>query len=183
MSPSADLDPLVGSSIFALIVAVLATHTVKKSSARKQVKAVDEIAVTDEVTGLYLPAMAMPGREPDEVVKYYIKDIVEDEIFQETVAVVDGRDADTPDAWIPRHKDLVRLTGRHPFNCEAPLSALHQKGFITPSSLHYVRNHGACPKIAWENHTIDIGGLAPKPITLKMKDIIALPAQIGRAHV
>ena len=97
MSPSAELDPLVGSSIFALIVAVLATHTVKKSSARKQAKTVDEDAVTDEMTGLYLPAMAMPGREPDDVVKYYIKDIVEDENFQETVAAIDNRDADTPD--------------------------------------------------------------------------------------
>ena len=176
MSPSAELDPLVGSSIFALIVAVLATHTVKKSAARKQVKAADESTGVDEVAGLYMPAMAMPGREPDDVVKYYLKDLAEEESFQETVAIIDSKDTDTPDEWVPRHKDLVRLTGRHPFNCEAPLSALHEKGFITPSSLHYVRNHGACPKIAWENHTIDIGGLAPKPITLKMKDIIALPA-------
>lgn len=26
------------------------------------------------------------------------------------------------------------------------------RGFITPVSLHYVRNHGAVPHIAWEVH-------------------------------
>ena len=175
MAPSAVLDPLVGTSIFALIVAVLTTHTVSKAT-KKQVK--KEEVVTEEIdtTGLYQPGMSMPNREPDDVVKYYIKDVIEDESFQQTTTSIDGRDQDTPDQWIPRHQDLVRLTGRHPFNCEAPLGKLFDSGFITPSSLHYVRNHGACPKIAWENHTIDIGGLAPKPITLKMKDIIALPS-------
>ena len=51
----------------------------------------------------------------------------------------------TPDEWIPRHPDLVRLTGRHPFNVEPPLSKLMEQGFITPAALHYVRNHGANP--------------------------------------
>ena len=37
---------------------------------------------------------------------------------------IDDRDKGTSDDWIPRHPDLVRLTGRHPFNCEPPLSAL-----------------------------------------------------------
>eukprot|EP01052_Picozoa_sp_SAG31_P019555 SAG31_NODE_1430_length_8385_cov_3.096186_9_plen_246_part_00 len=42
----------------------------------------------------------------------------------------------------PQHPDLIRLTGKHPFNCEPPLDTLHAQGFITPPSLHYVRNHG-----------------------------------------
>ena len=46
---------------------------------------------------------------------------------------------------VKRHPDLVRLTGRHPFNCEPPLPALKAAGFITPPTLHYVRNHGAVP--------------------------------------
>ena len=46
---------------------------------------------------------------------------------------------------LPRHPDLVRLTGRHPFNVEPPLSKLMEQGFITPAALHYVRNHGADP--------------------------------------
>ena len=130
MAPHAELDPLVGTSIFALIVAVLATHTVSKSAAKKQVK-VDEPTEEVESAGLYQPAMPMPNREPDDVVKYYMKDIIEEESYQQTVASIDGRDADTPDEWIPRHKDLVRLTGRHPFNCEAPLGKLFDSGFIT----------------------------------------------------
>eukprot|EP00964_Phaeocystis_antarctica_P118331 scaffold82126_cov47-Phaeocystis_antarctica.AAC.1 len=40
---------------------------------------------------------------------------------------------------------MVRLTGRHPFNVEAPLPELWKRGFLTPASLHYVRNHGAAP--------------------------------------
>ncbi|MCO5598396.1 hypothetical protein L7F22_052491 [Adiantum nelumboides] len=43
---------------------------------------------------------------------------------------VDQRDERTSDSWIKRHPELVRLTGRHPFNCEAPLSKLMQHGFL-----------------------------------------------------
>eukprot|EP00957_Ditylum_brightwellii_P166352 12663931-Ditylum_brightwellii.AAC.1 len=59
----------------------------------------------------------------------------------------DYRDKGTPDEWIPRDGRLVRLTGRHPFNVEPPLSIHNKFRFITPSSLHYVRNHGACPDL------------------------------------
>lgn len=40
------------------------------------------------------------------------------------IAQVDDRDKGTSDDWVPRHPELVRLTGRHPFNCEPPLSTL-----------------------------------------------------------
>lgn len=56
----------------------------------------------------------------------------------------------TPDSWIPRDPRLVRLTGKHPFNCEAKLKDLYAQGFLTPSSLFYVRNHGAVPKVDQE---------------------------------
>ena len=46
---------------------------------------------------------------------------------------------------VKRHPALVRLTGRHPFNCEPPLPARKAAGFITPPPLHYVRNNGAVP--------------------------------------
>ena len=52
----------------------------------------------------------------------------------------------TPDAWIPRDQRLVRLTGKHPFNCEAKLRDLYAEGFLTPTNLFYVRNHGAVPR-------------------------------------
>ena len=85
----------------------------------------------------------------------------------------DGRDANTPDAWVPRDGRLVRLTGKHPFNCEPPLSVLEQYRFLTPSSLHYVRNHGACPQLDWDTHTILVGGPGvTTPLELSMNDLI-----------
>jgi len=84
--------------------------------------------------------------------------------------VVDARDADTPDAWVKRHKDMVRLTGRHPFNSEPPLKSLQEAGWITPPSLHVVRNHGAVPKFSWEDHKLHISGV-PRPCSLSMEEI------------
>merc|ERR1719181_1559213 len=82
---------------------------------------------------------------------------------------VDARDADTPDNWIKRHESMVRLTGRHPFNTEPPLKALQDAGWITPPSLHVVRNHGAVPKLTWE-HKLKITGV-PKPCELSMDEL------------
>ena len=83
----------------------------------------------------------------------------------------------TPDEWVPRHPDLVRLTGRHPFNVEPPLPKLMDHGFITPAALHYVRNHGAAPKIKWEEHTLSVSGLVDTPMTFTMEDLLAMPAR------
>jgi len=90
---------------------------------------------------------------------------------------IDKRDQGTPDDWIPRHPDLVRLTGRHPFNVEPPLPKLMEQGFITPAALHYVRNHGAVPRIAWDEHRLSVGGLVDKPTTFTMDDLLAMPAR------
>ncbi|KAF0431048.1 nitrate reductase [Gigaspora margarita] len=88
---------------------------------------------------------------------------------------VDPRDANTPDNWVPRHPEMVRLTGKHPFNAEAPLSLLMEQGFITPNPLHYVRNHGPVPKLQWETHRLTVNGLVSKPLILSMDDIENLP--------
>lgn len=56
-------------------------------------------------------------------------------------------DKKTPDAHVPRDPRLIRLTGVHPFNVEAPLSALFNEGFLTTPELFYVRNHGAVPDV------------------------------------
>ena len=56
-------------------------------------------------------------------------------------------DKNTPDAHVPRDPRLIRLTGVHPYNVEAPLSALFNDGFLTSTELFYVRNHGAVPEI------------------------------------
>lgn len=56
-------------------------------------------------------------------------------------------DLKTPDSHVPRDPRLIRLTGVHPFNVEAPLSALYDEGFLTSPELFYVRNHGAVPEV------------------------------------
>lgn len=56
-------------------------------------------------------------------------------------------DVGTPDAHVPRDPRLIRLTGVHPFNVEAPLSVLFDSGFLTPTELFYVRNHGPVPEV------------------------------------
>ncbi|RHZ79466.1 hypothetical protein Glove_144g106 [Diversispora epigaea] len=70
---------------------------------------------------------------------------------------------------------MVRLTGKHPFNAEAPLPLLLEQGFITPTPLHYVRNHGPVPKLSWETHRLIVEGLVEKPLDLSMDDIASLP--------
>ena len=56
-------------------------------------------------------------------------------------------DKNTPDSHVPRDPRLIRLTGVHPFNVEAPLSELFNEGFLTSPELFYVRNHGAVPRV------------------------------------
>lgn len=60
---------------------------------------------------------------------------------------IDEQDQFTPDNWIPRSQHLKRLTGTHPLNAEPHLADLFSEGLITPTELHYVRNHGAVPKL------------------------------------
>jgi len=94
----------------------------------------------------------------------------------DVASVVDPRDVETPDRWVPRHPDLIRLTGKHPFNCEPPLTSLVENGFITPPSLHFVRNHGPVPDCKWESHKVEVQGLVEKPVTLTMDEITAMPS-------
>ncbi|KAG0244101.1 hypothetical protein B0O80DRAFT_419311 [Mortierella sp. GBAus27b] len=89
---------------------------------------------------------------------------------------LDPRDANTPDKWIERHPELIRLTGKHPFNCEPPVPLLLSQGFITPSSIHYVRNHGAVPQLSWDSHRLTIEGLVNTEVTLTMDMITQLPS-------
>ena len=72
----------------------------------------------------------------------------------EEYPVPDPKDATTPDAWVKRAPELVRLTGRHPFNVEPPLPMLIAHGHSTPASLHYVRNHGKVP-VVYSDATAD----------------------------
>ncbi|KAI7755595.1 hypothetical protein M8C21_029301 [Ambrosia artemisiifolia] len=87
-------------------------------------------------------------------------------------SVFDPRDAGTADQWIERNPSMVRLTGKHPFNSEPPLTKLMQHGFITPAQLHYVRNHGAVPNATWETWTVEICGLVKRPTRFTMSQLV-----------
>ncbi|KAL1944973.1 hypothetical protein VTO73DRAFT_2593 [Trametes versicolor] len=78
-------------------------------------------------------------------------------------------DQSTPDSWIPRSAELLRLTGKHPLNAEANLSRLFEAGMITPTKLHYVRSHGSVPQLTWETHTLSVFS-DPLEIIAKPKD-------------
>ena len=77
-------------------------------------------------------------------------------------------DKNTPDYHVPRDPRLIRLTGVHPFNVEAPLSALFNEGFLTSPDLFYVRNHGPVPQV-YDEEIMDwefsVGGCVSPPMT------------------
>jgi nitrate reductase (NAD(P)H) len=82
---------------------------------------------------------------------------------------IDEADQFTRDSWIPRNDKLIRLTGKHPLHAEADLRTLFEAGLITPSPIHYVRNHGAVPHLLWENHTLEV--TASEKLTFMMDDL------------
>ncbi|PHH70138.1 hypothetical protein CDD80_6216 [Ophiocordyceps camponoti-rufipedis] len=85
-----------------------------------------------------------------------------------------AEDVKTPDSHVPRDSRLIRLTGLHPFNAEAPLSNLYDEGFLTSDNLHYVRNHGAVPQCHdddVDSWTFSIQGLVAHPLTLSLRDL------------
>ncbi|TKA49862.1 hypothetical protein B0A49_12768, partial [Cryomyces minteri] len=75
-----------------------------------------------------------------------------------TTISIDEADQFSPDNWIPRSSDLIRLTGKHPLNGEPHLKHLYDAGLVTPNELHYVRNHGAVPRLMWEFHKLEVEG-------------------------
>lgn len=91
-----------------------------------------------------------------------------DEVLPEQI---DEADQFSPDSWVPRSKSLKRLTGKHPMNAEADLTTLFDAGLITPSPIHYVRNHGAVPHLLWENHKLDV--VVDRTLTFGMDELIS----------
>ncbi|BFZ61441.1 hypothetical protein YB2330_002507 [Saitoella coloradoensis] len=88
-------------------------------------------------------------------------------------------DKSTPDSHVPRDPRLIRLTGTHPFNVEAPLTPLYDAGFLTPPELFYVRNHGGVPKdLEPEGWMVSIDGLVENPIILPLEQITEQLPQI-----
>lgn len=49
-------------------------------------------------------------------------------------------------------------------------------GGYTPTSLHYVRNHGPTPRLDWGSHRVEVTGLVDRPTTFTMDHLVALPS-------
>ncbi|KAF2265914.1 nitrate reductase [Lojkania enalia] len=85
-------------------------------------------------------------------------------------------DKQTPDSHVPRDPRLIRLTGVHPFNVEAPLTDLFNEGFLTSPELFYVRNHGPVPLVRdedipdWE---FTVEGLVANPLKITLKELLS----------
>ncbi|KAK7743134.1 hypothetical protein SLS53_004219 [Cytospora paraplurivora] len=90
-------------------------------------------------------------------------------------------DLKTPDSHVPRDPRLIRLTGVHPFNVEAPLTALWEEGFITTKDLHFVRNHGSVP-VVHDDEVLDwafsVEGLVERPFTTTLRELLAGHEQV-----
>ncbi|KAI9715824.1 MAG: hypothetical protein M1828_000565 [Chrysothrix sp. TS-e1954] len=85
-------------------------------------------------------------------------------------------DRNTPDKHVPRDHRLIRLTGTHPYNVEAPLSDLFNEGFLTSPELFYVRNHGAVPEVHDDdipNWEFSVEGMVEKPFRLALRDLVS----------
>eukprot|EP00808_Paulinella_micropora_P026660 g670.t1 len=76
-----------------------------------------------------------------------------------------------------RHPALKVVTAR-PFNAETPL-ALTGEQFITPTELHFVRNHHPVPRINIDTYVLHLEGLClTKPATLTIQDLRTLFPQV-----
>ena len=92
-------------------------------------------------------------------------------------------DLKTPDSHVPRDPRLIRLTGVHPLNCEAPLTELFNEGFLTSPELFLVRNHGAVPQVKDEdiiNWTFTVEGLVENAITISLRQLMTEYEQATR---
>ncbi|KAI2628951.1 nitrate reductase [Xylaria nigripes] len=86
-----------------------------------------------------------------------------------------AEDLKTPDNHVVRDSRLIRLTGIHPFNVEAPLNALYDEGFLTTKDLHFVRNHGYVPKVEDAdamNWDFTVEGLVDNPFHMNLAELI-----------
>ncbi|KAJ3413230.1 hypothetical protein HDV05_008290 [Chytridiales sp. JEL 0842] len=91
--------------------------------------------------------------------------------------LVDGYKKRTPDSWVPRDPDLIRLTGKFPLNAEPPIQKLMSCGWVTRADVGYIRNHGPVfrPPENAEEFTLKIEGLVNVPHTIRYSDILSMP--------
>ncbi|CAH1432904.1 unnamed protein product [Lactuca virosa] len=128
-------------------------------------------AAREFMTPKKLPPETYDSSEDEEDEGHY-RDAIKKSNSELESSVFDSRDQGTADQWIERNPSMVRLTGKHPFNSEPPLTKLMQHGFITPAPLHYVRNHGPVPNASWEDWTVEICGLVKRPARFSMTQLV-----------
>ncbi|KAK6938463.1 Moybdenum cofactor oxidoreductase, dimerization [Dillenia turbinata] len=117
------------------------------------------------------PPLSDSSSEDESETEEY-KEIIEKGITELEPSVLDTRDEGTADSWVKRNPSMIRLTGKHPFNSEPPVTRLMHHGFITPVPLHYVRNHGPVPKARWEDWTVEVCGLVKRPTLFTMVQLV-----------
>ncbi|XAR62622.1 Nitrate reductase (NADH) [Bertholletia excelsa] len=125
-----------------------------------------------EITAPKRPVIFDDSSSEDEAENDY-EDAISKSKMELEPSVLDSRDEGTADNWVERNSSMIRLTGKHPFNSEAPLTRLMNHGFITPVPLHYVRNHGPVPKAAWEEWTVEVTGLVKRPTKFTMDELVS----------
>jgi DMSO/TMAO reductase YedYZ molybdopterin-dependent catalytic subunit len=72
---------------------------------------------------------------------------------------------------LEQDRAALQMINPAPFNAEAPPEAL--AGEITPVELHYIRSNFAVPP---HDGTLEIGGAVDTPLTLRLGDLLAMPA-------
>ncbi|XP_054797770.1 nitrate reductase [NADH]-like [Prosopis cineraria] len=76
------------------------------------------------------------------------------------------------ECWIERNASMLRVPGKHYYNWESPISRLMHHGFITPTPLHFVRNHGPVPDDLWHDWTVQVCGLVKRPAKFTMDQLV-----------
>ncbi|GMP47109.1 hypothetical protein CsSME_00015021 [Camellia sinensis var. sinensis] len=126
---------------------------------------------TPEISRPIKPVVFEDSSSEDEAENDYDNALNKEKMESEPL-VFDSRDEGTADNWVERNPSMIRLTGKHPFNSEPPLTRLMHHGFITPVPLHYVRNHGPVPKGTWEDWTVEVTGLVKHPTRFTMDQLV-----------
>ncbi|CDO69334.1 hypothetical protein BN946_scf184746.g15 [Trametes cinnabarina] len=67
--------------------------------------------------------------------------LLDEEALEQLESRLSIDDQNTPDSWIPRSSELLRLTGKHPMNAEPNLLRLFEAGMVTPTK--YLNFEGA----------------------------------------
>ena len=74
-----------------------------------------------------------------------------------------------PLGWAEEKGDPRLVRGTDPLNLEFPFATL--KDFLTPTALHYIRNHYPVPKLDPATYTLHVSGAVAKKLRLTLADL------------